>query len=28
VDTSKLRKEDFARLHEDILASVGKWKPA
>ena len=27
VDTSKLRKEDFARLHEDILASVGKWKP-
>ena len=28
VDTSKLKKEDFARLHEDILASVGKWKPA
>jgi len=27
VDTSKLRKEDFARLHEDILASAGKWKP-
>jgi len=27
VDTSKLRKEDFARLHEDILTSAGKWKP-
>jgi ADP-ribose pyrophosphatase YjhB (NUDIX family) len=28
VDTSKLKKEDFARLHQDILANVGKWKPA
>jgi len=28
VDAGKLRKEDFGRLHQDILANVGKWKPA
>ncbi len=28
VDTSKARKEDIARSHEDILAHVGKWPPA
>jgi len=28
LDARKLMKEDFGRLHEDILANVGKWKPA
>jgi len=26
VDVDKLRKEDFVRSHEDILAHIGKWK--
>lgn len=26
VDTSSLRRSDFARSHEDILAHVGKWR--
>lgn len=26
VDTTKLRREDFSRSHEDILAHLGKWK--
>ncbi|MDV3294052.1 MAG: NUDIX hydrolase [Nitrososphaerales archaeon] len=26
VDMRKLRKEDFARSHEDILAHLGNWK--
>ncbi len=28
VDMTKLKKENFSRLHEDILANVGKWKPS
>jgi ADP-ribose pyrophosphatase YjhB (NUDIX family) len=26
VDTTKLREEDFARSHQDVLAHIGKWK--
>ena len=26
VDLTRVRKEDFARSHEDILAHIGKWK--
>ena len=28
VDLNRTRKEDFARSHEDILAHIGRWKPA
>ncbi len=27
VDLAGVPKEQFSRSHEDILASVGKWKP-
>jgi ADP-ribose pyrophosphatase YjhB (NUDIX family) len=27
VDLASTRKEEIARLHEDILTQVGKWKP-
>jgi ADP-ribose pyrophosphatase YjhB (NUDIX family) len=26
VDTTKLKKEEMSRFHEDILAHVGRWK--
>jgi hypothetical protein len=26
VDLPKTRREDIARLHEDVLAHVGKWR--